>query len=81
MRHDCGNVTGHSKGLDGWAHCRICNGRMHLEGCQTRKRKQIDCCPERHKMLYDNGQIRGIADDSMVMWSEEYPQGFHDPVK
>jgi hypothetical protein len=81
QRHDCGVTTGHRKTQDNWVHCCVCNGRMHLEGCTSRKDKNKDCCPARHKMLHDAGQVRGIADDSMAMWSSEHPEGYHDPVK
>lgn len=41
--------------------------------------KHKDCCPARHKMLYDQGITRGLVDSSHAMWSEEQPWGYHDP--
>ena len=74
MRHDCTT--------DGeWAHCTVCNGRIHKEGCTTRRKKQIDCCPQRHKMLHEQGHVRGLADDSYLMWTPGHPYGLHAPVK
>lgn len=71
QRHNCA--------ADGWSNCCICDGRIHLPGCTSRMDKRRDCCPERHKMLHDQGQIRGLYDDSQAMWSEEFQQGYHDP--
>jgi hypothetical protein len=79
QRKDGGMKCGYPKGQ--WPHCCICDGRMHLPGCTSRMNKQKDCCPERHKMLYDAGQVRGLTDDSMAMWSETEHQGYHDPKR
>lgn len=76
MRHDCGN-TGGSFGNKGWSMCIVCKGRLHLDGCTSKKNKHKDCCPARHKMLHDAGNVKGIADDSFFMWSEKYPFGWH----
>jgi hypothetical protein len=62
-----------------WRHCCICNGRIHEDECTSRKDRSKDCCPAPHKMLFDAGEKRGLTDDSMAMWSPEYPQGYHDP--
>ena len=64
---------------DEWPMCCTCDGRMHDPGCTSRRDKHRDCCPARHKMLYDAGQVRGIYDESQAMWSEAHPQGYHDP--
>ena len=60
----CGHAS------DEWPVCTACGGRMHLPTCTTRRNKHKDCCPERHKMLHDTGQKRGIVDSSIVMWPE-----------
>lgn len=59
--------------------CTVCCGRVHLPGCTTKPNRQKDCCESRHKMLFDQGQTRGIDDRSFVMWSTNYPLGFHSP--
>jgi hypothetical protein len=68
-RHQCGR--------DGWHHCPICDGRIHEDGCTSKMDPRKDHCPERHKMLFDRGQIKGLSDDSFFMWSPEHPEGFH----
>jgi len=60
-----------------WPICTVCDGRIHLPTCTSRMRKDIDCCPARHKMLHDAGQVRGISDASFFMWSPEHPGGYH----
>lgn len=72
-------TTRHQCGKPEWPHCCSCQGRMHEPGCTARMNKHKDCCPARHKMLYDAGQTRGIDDDSQAMWSPEEQQGYHDP--
>jgi hypothetical protein len=62
-----------------WSYCCVCDGRIHLDDCTTRKDQTKDCCPKRHKMLFDNGHVRGLGDSSMAMWSETEPYGYHDP--
>ena len=62
-----------------WPHCCICDGRIHDEGCTSKRNKDKDCCPARHKMLHDQGVTRGMYDESQAMWSPEFPQGYHDP--
>jgi hypothetical protein len=54
-----------------WRHCTACQGRMHQPQCTSRKDKRKDCCPARHKMLHDAGQVRGIDDSSVIMWNPE----------
>ncbi len=61
-----------------WSTCVVCDGRIHLDGCTTKRRSSIDCCPTRHKLLFDRGQVRGIWDSSFLMWSPEHPEGIHD---
>jgi hypothetical protein len=73
-RHECGKMT---NGKD-WMHCCICNGRIHLEGCTSERNKNRDCCPARHKMLYDAGHTRGISDDSFLMWTPYFTEGVHE---
>jgi hypothetical protein len=50
-----------------WAHCCICNGRMHTPECTSKRDRNKDCCEERHKMLWNAGQKVGIGDDSQPM--------------
>lgn len=74
MRHQCTNP-----GTNDWSHCCICDGRIHLDGCTSKRNRQKDCCPARHKMLHDQGHTRGLADSSFLMWTPEHPEGLHDP--
>lgn len=74
MRHICRQQ---GAGGRGWHTCTACDGRIHLEGCTTKKNKHRDCCPERHKMLFDAGEVYGLIDGSHVMWAEDYPHGYH----
>lgn len=73
MRHDC------SKAVNGkyWHICPICDGRIHDDGCTTKRNPKKDCCPERHKMLHDAGNTKGLNDSSYFMWSEDHPEGYH----
>jgi hypothetical protein len=57
--------------------CVVCEGRIHLPGCTSRRNRLKDCCPARHKMLFDQGHTRGLDDSSYVMWSPEHPGGYH----
>lgn len=42
-RHLCNNQN------DGeWAHCNVCGGRIHLDGCTTKKRNGIDCAGQEY---------------------------------
>jgi len=50
-----------------WAHCSVCSGRIHSRECTTRRNKKVDCCKERHEMLYAQGQTMGIGDESISM--------------
>jgi hypothetical protein len=61
-------------GEGGWALCTACKGRLHLPDCTSRMDRMKDCCPARHKMLHDQGHIRGLDDSSVVMWSPTDPQ-------
>lgn len=63
----------------GWAHCCVCEGRIHLPDCTTltHPNKQKDCCGARHKMLHDQGHVRGLDDSSFIMWTPDYPMGVH----
>ena len=64
-RHNCGFQD---KGAHlGWMTCTVCDGRIHLEGCTSRKNPAKDCCEARHKKLHDNGQTVGIVDKSVPM--------------
>lgn len=75
QRNDGSMKCGWPKGE--WPMCIVCDGRIHLPTCTAKMNKNKDCCPARHKMLHDQGQIKGIFDASFFMWSEEYPQGYH----
>jgi hypothetical protein len=55
---------------DDWPRCTVCDGRLHDQGCTSKRRKEIDCCPARHKMLHDQGITRGIY-DKIPMWTGE----------
>lgn len=52
QRENCGRAA---NGTD-WCICAACGGRIHNPGCTTKRNKQRDCCPERHKMLHDQGR-------------------------
>lgn len=69
IQHNCGKPE--------WRYCCACNGRIHDEGCTSRKNTEKDCCPKRHKKLFVEGQTLGIADDSIIMWTPEFPWGCH----
>jgi len=55
---------------NGWPTCTVCNGRIHHPKCTSKRNKQKDCCPARHKMLHDAGQIFGLSDLSVKMWEK-----------
>lgn len=61
QNHKCSN-------LGGWRICTTCQGRIHEPDCTSHKDKNKDCCPPRHKVLHDQGQVRGIDDSSIIMW-------------
>lgn len=61
--HDCNRNT---NGAD-WMHCNVCDGRVHLKGCTSRRNPKIDCCKRRHKALYDAGHTQGLVDSSVGM--------------
>jgi hypothetical protein len=50
-----------------WAHCIVCDGRLHKQGCTTKRNPAIDCCQARHEQLHAKGQIRGLFDSSFEM--------------
>lgn len=50
-----------------WQHCSVCNGRVHLEGCTSRRNKNADCCEARHRMLFEQGHRVGLSDSSLPM--------------
>lgn len=56
---------------DAWPMCTVCDGRIHLATCTAKMNKHKDCCPERHKMLYDRGYTQGVYDKSQPMWKGE----------
>lgn len=62
QRHLCQPPPGQE-----WATCIQCDGRIHLDGCTSRRNKERDCCRARHEMLYLQGQTRGIWDRSLPM--------------
>lgn len=43
-----------------WAICGDCNGRIHMSGCTSKRNKHRDCCKERHRMLFDQGQVYSV---------------------
>lgn len=63
IKHQCNKQNRNNT----WSTCCVCQGRLHEIGCTTKKNKHIDCCQERHQMLYDAGQRVGIDDNSLSM--------------
>jgi hypothetical protein len=55
-------------GKNGWAICTACLGRIHWPCCTSKKDKHKDCCIERHKMLFEQGQIHGLDDSSLTIY-------------
>ena len=53
------------------ATCSSCDGRFHNLRCTATLNSQIDCCPARHKMLYEQGELKGRSDSSLDMWDKE----------
>lgn len=74
MKHEC------NKWINGkqWGHCCVCNGREHMPGCTSKKNPKIDCCNERHRALYLQGQTVGIGDSSQPMWDGECVKEYGD---
>lgn len=72
-RHECFRSTN----SEDWHLCPICEGRIHETGCASKRDKKKDCCQARHKMLFDQGKTHGLVDRSYIMWSPEYPDGYH----
>ena len=61
-------------GKNEWLMCVTCDGRIHLDGCTTKKNRLKDCCAARHKMLFEQGLVRGIYDDSQHMLAGYFPE-------
>jgi len=59
QRHDCWRR--------GWATCTACDGRIHQQGCTSRRDPVKDCCKVRHQRLHDSGQVDGLIDSSVKM--------------
>jgi hypothetical protein len=73
--HECAKW---SDGSRQWSYCVVCEGRIHMAGCTSRRSALKDCCPARHKMLHDSGKKRAIADHSFLMWTAEHTTGVHE---
>ena len=58
-RHECWR--------EGWRGCTACDGRVHLEGCTSKRDPSIDCCKRRHQLLYERGHKWGLCDPSVGM--------------
>ncbi len=56
------------------AYCCACNGRMHNPACTAKLNPKIDCCPARHKKLFDEGHKKGLTDNAVDMWTPEEDQ-------
>lgn len=61
--HKC-NKSANGKG---WSICQACDGRIHLQGCTSKRDPKKDCCRERHEVLWGAGQTFGIHDASLPM--------------
>jgi len=53
-----------------WSYCVVCDGRIHEPECQAKRKPETDCCRERHRRLFEQGQTLGIADSSLPMFDE-----------
>lgn len=62
--HQCGTAGN-------WPICVACEGRIHFTDCMSPKDRRKDCCPARHKMLYEAGHTHGIQDAGVLMWKPE----------
>lgn len=69
MKHLCNRM---SNGTN-WMHCCVCDGRVHEQGCTSRKNEHTDCCEARHKMLFDKGIRVGVCERSLPMWDPSAP--------
>lgn len=58
---------------NGWATCTVCDGRLHQDGCTSKRNKKKDCCKARHKNLNAQGISHGIFDASRPMFDEKDP--------
>lgn len=67
-RHQC-NKQDIGRNRLGWSHCIVCEGREHEPDCTTKRDPKKDCCPTRHKVLYDTGHTRGLIDNSFLMYN------------
>ena len=67
MRHNCGyqDLVGNK---NTWRTCSVCDGRIHMEGCTTKKNPKKDCCKTRHLQLIKKGHVKGLYDSSVPMW-------------
>lgn len=63
-RHNCGRTA---NGVD-WSVCSACEGRIHLDGCTSRRDRMRDCCAARHAMLWAAGEKLGRNDASQPMY-------------
>jgi hypothetical protein len=57
----------------GWNYCVVCEGRIHLQNCTSRRNPEKDCCLARHKMLHEQGQTKGLIDSSLTMYDPNNP--------
>lgn len=66
MRHEC------NKGANNvaWSICCVCEGRIHLPGCTSKRDRKKDCCEARHKMLAEQGHLFGLSDSSQPMYDQ-----------
>jgi len=64
-RHHCGK--------NGWSLCVACLGRIHEQGCTSKKRPDRDCCKRRHVALAKKGHVLGIDDESIPMVDDNRP--------
>jgi hypothetical protein len=67
-RHECRNTNDNQ-----WQHCSVCNGRLHLPECTSRRDKNKDCCEARHRMLFEQGQLVGLFDRNLPMYDVNNP--------
>ena len=63
-RHRCNKSA---NGAD-WSICSVCDGRIHLAGCTSKRDKHKDCCRQRHEMLAGQGVTVWRTDESQSMF-------------
>ncbi len=51
--------------------CCCCEGIIHYPLCTSKMKAKKDCCPARHILLHEQGQTRGIGDNSLPMLDNE----------